>query len=81
MRTTIRLDDRLLAQARREAARRGETLTAFIERAVRLVLARRLEGSRRQPVELPVSSASGGLLPGVDLNDGASLLDLIEGRR
>jgi Arc/MetJ family transcription regulator len=29
MRTTIRLDDRLLAQAKREAARRGETLTTF----------------------------------------------------
>jgi len=78
MRTTIRLDDRLLSQARREAARRGETLTALIERAVRLTLVQRLEGSRRQPVELPVSSAAGGLLPGVDLDDSASLLDVLE---
>jgi predicted DNA-binding ribbon-helix-helix protein len=39
MRTTVRLDDRLLERARREADRRGETLTALIERGLRLVLA------------------------------------------
>ena len=40
MRTTVRLDDALLEQAKREAARRGETVTALIERGLRLVLAR-----------------------------------------
>ena len=31
MRTTVRLEDALLEQAKREAARRGKTLTALIE--------------------------------------------------
>lgn len=81
MRTTIRLDDRLVAQAKREAARRGETLTALFERALRLALAKQPSRSKRARVELPVSSAGGGTLPGVDLDDSASLLDVLEGRR
>lgn len=31
-------------------------------------------------VSLPVSSACGGTLPGIDLNDTAALLDTMEGR-
>ena len=75
------MDDRLLEQAKREAARRGETLTALVERGLRLVLARP-EG-RRSPrrVALPVCAAGGGTLPGVDLDDSAALLDVLEGRR
>jgi hypothetical protein len=81
MRTTVRLDEHLLAQAKREAARRGETLTALLERALRLVLATRPSSSKRARVELPVSSAAGGTLPGVDLDDSAAVLDVLEGRR
>jgi hypothetical protein len=78
MRTTIRLDDALLAQAKVEAARRGSTLTAVIEDALRELLAR--VESRRDPApfELP-TFAGNGLQPGVDLDDSASLLDLVEG--
>jgi hypothetical protein len=81
MRTTIRLDDRLLERAKREATRRGETLTALIERGLRLVLARPEPPRRRRRVELPVCTAGGGTLPGVDLRDSAALLDILEGRR
>jgi hypothetical protein len=81
MRTTVRLDDALLARARREAARRGETLTALIERGLRLVLANPEKRSRRSHVEIPVCREGGGTLPGVDLDDGAALLDIVEGRR
>jgi hypothetical protein len=80
MRTTVRLDDRLIELAKTEAARRGETLTALIERGVRLALARQQESLARAPVELPVCDLGGGTLPGVDLNDSAALLDLMEGR-
>ena len=68
MRTTVRLDPGLMAKAKEEASRRGETLTALIERGLRLVLAR---PSRRGPakrVRLPVSQASGGTRPGVNLD-------------
>ncbi len=81
MRTTVRLDDRLLERAKREAARRGETLTALIERGLRLVLARPEKHAARSHVEIPVCRAGGGTLPGIDLDDSATLLDIVEGRR
>jgi hypothetical protein len=81
MRTTIRLDDALLDQAKREAARRGETLTSIIERGLRLVLARPERRPARPHVDLPVCREGGGTLPGVDLDDSATLLDIAEGRR
>jgi hypothetical protein len=80
MRTTVRLDDALLDQARREASQRGETLTALIEQGLRIVLARRKAGPQRARVVLPVSRQGGGLRPGIDLNNSAALLDVMEGR-
>jgi hypothetical protein len=67
MRTTVRLRDDLLRRAKRRAAEEQRTLTALIEEGVSLVLARRV-GRLRDRVEVPVSKAKGGLLPGVDLN-------------
>jgi hypothetical protein len=81
MRTTVRLDNALLERAKREAARRGETLTSLIERGLRLVLASPHKRSERHRVEIPVCRAGGGTLPGVDLNDSAALLDIVERRR
>jgi len=81
MRTTIRLDDALLTQAKREASRRHETLTALIEQGLRLILARSRPVKRHATIVIPVSSATGGTLPGVDLNDSAVILDILEGRR
>jgi hypothetical protein len=78
MRTTVRLEDALINQAKREAERRGETLTALIEQGLRLVLAHSRTRRQREAVKLPVSEAGGGVLPGVDLNDSASLLDIME---
>ena len=80
MRTTVRLDDALLEQAKREAARRQETLTALLERGLRLALAQSRTRQKPRRVVLPVSSARGGVLPGVDLNDSSALLDRMEGR-
>jgi hypothetical protein len=80
MRTTVRLDDGLLRQAKAEAARRGETLTALIERALRLVLARTQRAEPAGRVKLPVSAATGGTRPGVDLDDSAALADIMDGR-
>jgi hypothetical protein len=76
MRTTIRLDDDLLAEAKQRAARGGLTLTAVIEEALRESFSRR-ERREQRPVKLP-SWGKGGVLPGVDLDDSASLLDLME---
>jgi len=81
MRTTVRLDDGLLRQAKREAARRHKTLTALIEQGLRLVLAQSRLPGRRKRVVLPTCRAGGGVLPGVDLNRSAALLDLMDGHR
>ena len=80
-RTTVRLDDLLLERAKREAARRGETVTSLIEMGLTLVLAQPKRDPGRPRVVLPVSGTTGGVLPGVDLNDSAALLDIMEGRR
>lgn len=78
MRTTIRLDDDLLAAAKRRAAETGRTLTAVIEDALRRSLAER-PARAGAAVDLP-TYGGGGTLPGVDLDDSAALLEAMEGR-
>ncbi len=79
MRTTIRMDDDLLRQAKEHAARTGTTLTRVIEDAVRQLLARRRVNQVREPVRLPTFCGE-GLQPGVDLDDTASLVELMDER-
>ena len=67
MRITIRINDDLLQRAKKRAADEGRTLISLIEDALTLIVAKP-KASRRERVELPVSKASGGVLPGVDLN-------------
>ena len=78
MRSTIRIDDRLLAEAKAQAARSGRTLAAVVEDALRASLARRDRGETTRPLALP-TSPGGRLRPGVDLDDSAALLELMEG--
>jgi hypothetical protein len=67
-----------LAQAKERAAREGRSLSDVVSDAVRSSFARSAP-VRREPVELP-TFGGGGLQPGVDLDDTAALLDLMEGR-
>jgi hypothetical protein len=76
MRTTIRLDENLLAEAKQRAARGGKTLTAVIEEALRESFSRR-ERREQPPARLP-AWGKGWVLPGVDLDDSAALLGLME---
>ena len=80
MRTTVRLDEALMERARQEAARRGITLTSLIEQGLRLELHRPLNRPQHAVVSLPECHAGSGVLPGVDLNDSAGLLERMEGR-
>lgn len=77
MRTTIRLDDDLLLEVKQIAARSDKTLTSVIEDALREMLARRRTTEERVPVRLTTVSG-GGIQPGVDLDDSAALLALME---
>jgi hypothetical protein len=74
----VRLNDAFLDQAKREASRRHVTLTELIEEGLRLAMAQSKPANSRRIVDLPICRAGGGTLPGVDLNDGAGLLDRME---
>jgi len=77
MRTTIRLEDSLLAETKKLAAESGRTLTGVIEDALREVLTRRKRTSSRAKVKFTTFGGR-GLRPGVDLDNSAALLDLME---
>ena len=74
----MRINDELLEKAKRKAAEEGRTLTSLFEEALAVALSQQKPPQREQ-VRVPVSKASGGVLPGVDLNDSASLSDLMDG--
>jgi len=77
MRTTIRLNERLLAEAKKYAAESGRTLTSVLEDALRETLARRRARLKTKPVRLRTVKGN-GVRPGVDLDDSAALLDSME---
>ena len=77
MRTTIRINDDLLKRAKKHAADEGRTLTSLVEDGLTLILSKP-KRSRRKRVELPVSRAVGGTLPGVDLNCSADLEEVMK---
>ena len=77
MRTTIRLDDQLLVDTKVAAADSGKTFTEFVSDALRERLARRRPQPKQERVTLP--TFKGALMPGVDLDDSAGLLDIMEG--
>jgi hypothetical protein len=78
MRTTIRIKDDILKRAKKRAAGEGRSLTSLIEDALALLMTKP-KASRRGRVELPVSKASGGVLPGIDLNRSCDLEEAMNG--
>ena len=58
----MRISDDLLRRAKKRAAAEDCTLTSLIEDGLRLLLSEP-KGHRRERVKLPVSKASGGVLP------------------
>ena len=76
MRTTVRLRDNLLQRAKKRAAEENRTLTSLIEEGLLIVLASPENASQKE-VALPVSKASGGVFPGVDLNRSSDLEELM----
>jgi hypothetical protein len=74
--TTVRLPDDLLLRAKRKAAAEGRSLTALIEEGLRRVVKDTAGFRRAERLLPPVSSATGGLMPGIDLDDSAALQEL-----
>ena len=77
MRTTIRLDDQLFADLKKLAATESRPLAGVIEDALRESLARRLSHAEKERVTLPTFCGD-GLMPGVDLDSNAALLDVMD---
>ena len=75
MKTTLNIDDTVMARLRREAARRGCTMSELVETALRLLLQRRA-GDRVVP-PLPTFRSAGQL---VDIADREALYHAMEGR-
>ena len=68
-----------MLQVKKEAQRRGKTVTALIEQGLRLVLAQPEKQQPRKWISLPVSDVkTGGLMPGVDLNNSVALWGLMD---
>jgi hypothetical protein len=76
VRTTVRLPEELVGRAKRKAAADGRSLTALIEDGLRRVLDDRGPTNKAKRIMPRVSSATGGLMPGIDLNDSASLQEM-----
>jgi hypothetical protein len=77
MRTTIQLDDALLAQATKLAREKGYDLSHFIEETLREKIAPQPLVTR-QPFLRLTTVRGEGVRPGVDLNNSAALLSLME---
>ena len=77
MRTTVDVQEGLLREAKERAARSGRTLGQVVDDALRVLFQRADRAAARGPLELPTFRGS-GLQPGVDLEDSAALVDLME---
>ncbi len=77
MRTTIRLDDRLLEKTKKYALSHGTTFTSVVEDALREKLMGRPSGKRQPAVKLKTVNGK-GTHAGVDLDDSSSLQDLMD---
>jgi hypothetical protein len=76
MRTTISLDEDLLKRARRVALDRGISFNELVVTALRVELSRTTKLPRKKRIILPTFPGR-GLRPGVDLDDSASLEDIM----
>lgn len=75
MKTTLVIDDAVMARLKRESARRGKTISELVESALRLFLRQRPTIAQLPP--LPTFDGGGAL---VDVADRDELYRAMEGR-
>jgi Arc/MetJ family transcription regulator len=81
MRTTIRLDDALLREAKKLGVETGRSLTVVIEDALREAVNRRkVVAAQSKHIRLHTFKGR-GLQPGIDLDNSAELPDVMEENR
>lgn len=76
MRTTVNIDDHLLAEAKVVAAKTARPLGAVLDDALRTLFGNAAVQGRRQSFELS-THGKGGLQPGVNLDDKEALAELM----
>ena len=78
MKTTLDLNDQLLADAKALAAQQRTTLTRLIEEGLQLRLRAGSRPARPGRVRLPVFKGRGGLVAGVDPLSNKALLQALD---
>jgi hypothetical protein len=77
MKITFHLPDELMQRAKEAAQESGMTLAGFIKTALREALAKRQAQKPEREFKI-TTYGSGGLLPGVNLDNSADLQDIME---
>jgi hypothetical protein len=77
MKTTLDLNDQLLADAKALAAQQRTSLTRLIEEALQLRLRAKAAPAGRSKVRLPVLKGRGGLVAGINPLSNKALLDAL----
>jgi hypothetical protein len=75
MRTTLDINDKLLAKAKSAAAREKSSLTRFIEEALAMRLRGRRTGKSARNFDIRAYRGSGGLVSGIDPTSNRSLYE------
>ncbi|QIM18945.1 antitoxin [Leucobacter coleopterorum] len=76
MRTTLRIEEPLLEAAKRNAARRQETLGEYVEEALRAYMA--AQAVPTEMVDLPVFRGGSGVKKGIDSTSNRDLFDALD---
>ena len=74
MKTTLNINDQLLADAKTLAVKQRTSLTRLIEEGLQLRLRAQAAGVPRRKASLPVFNGRSGLVPGVDPRSNKALL-------
>jgi hypothetical protein len=80
MRTTVRLNEKLLKEAKKKAAEEGTTLTALLDQGLRMVLREATPDydARSKPFHITTFNG-GGMNPDIDPSSNADLYDVADG--
>ena len=74
MKTTLNINDQLLADAKTLAVKQRTSLTRLIEEGLQLRLRAQAAAAPRRKASLPVFNGRSGLVPGVDPRSNKALL-------
>jgi Family of unknown function (DUF6364) len=78
MKTTLDLNDQLLADAKVLAAQQRTSLTRLIEEGLQLRLRARAASPKRGRIRLPVFKGQGGLVQGVNPLSNKALIEALD---